>query len=185
LTAVDVRHRDVLDAVDLTDVVNANDVLVGDLPREQQLALEAPLDVGGDGLVGHRFRTNHLDGDGDAELGIPGLIHRSHAACSEQADDVIARTEWLPGLERQAAIVQRSAPFEPGGGRRRNRRHRYAADNGRRSIGVRPQRARVECNRRREISEGCSANRAMACAGRGGRPALRAIHVRMGSARRS
>ena len=45
--AVDVRHRDVLDAVDLAEVVNADDVLVRDLAREQQLALEAPLDLGG------------------------------------------------------------------------------------------------------------------------------------------
>ena len=42
--ALDVRHRDVLDAVDLAEVVNADDVLVRDLAREQQLALEAPLD---------------------------------------------------------------------------------------------------------------------------------------------
>ena len=43
---VDVRHRDVLDAVDLAEVVNADDVLVRDLAGEQQLALEAPLDFG-------------------------------------------------------------------------------------------------------------------------------------------
>ena len=44
--AVDVRHRDVLDAVDLAEIVNADDVLVRDLARQQQLALEAPLDFG-------------------------------------------------------------------------------------------------------------------------------------------
>ena len=44
--ALDERHRDVLDAVDLAEVVNADDVLVGDLTGEQQLALEAPLDFG-------------------------------------------------------------------------------------------------------------------------------------------
>ena len=36
--ALDVRHRDVLDAVDLAEVVDADDVLVGDLARENQLA---------------------------------------------------------------------------------------------------------------------------------------------------
>ena len=40
-----VRHRDVLDAVDFAEVVNADDVLVRDLPREQQLLLEAALDA--------------------------------------------------------------------------------------------------------------------------------------------
>ena len=45
VAALDVRHRDVLDAVDLAEVVNADDVLVRDLTREEQLLLEAPLDV--------------------------------------------------------------------------------------------------------------------------------------------
>ena len=47
--AVDVRHRDVLDAVDLAEVVNADDVLVRDLAGQQQFALEAALDFGSDG----------------------------------------------------------------------------------------------------------------------------------------
>ena len=42
---LDVRHRDVLDAVDLSEVVNADDVLVRDLTRQEQFLLEAPLDV--------------------------------------------------------------------------------------------------------------------------------------------
>ena len=33
--ALDIRHRDVLDAVDLTDVVDSNDVLVGHPAREE------------------------------------------------------------------------------------------------------------------------------------------------------
>ncbi len=41
--ALEVRHRDVLDAVDLAEIVNAHDVLVRDLPREHQLLLEAAL----------------------------------------------------------------------------------------------------------------------------------------------
>ena len=42
---VDVRHRDVLDALDLADVVDPDDVLVGDLTGEQQLPLEPALEV--------------------------------------------------------------------------------------------------------------------------------------------
>ena len=61
--ALDVRHRDVLDAADLTEIVNADDVPVRDLPREQQLALETPLDFGRRLRIGHHFGANHLDGD--------------------------------------------------------------------------------------------------------------------------
>ena len=39
--AFDERHRQVLDAVDLAEVVNADDVLVRDLARQHELALEA------------------------------------------------------------------------------------------------------------------------------------------------
>ena len=43
--AVHERHRDVLDAVDLAEVVNADDVGVRDLPREHELALEPALEL--------------------------------------------------------------------------------------------------------------------------------------------
>ncbi len=42
--AVDVRHRDVLDAVDLAEIVNPDDVAMRHRAGEQQLALEATLD---------------------------------------------------------------------------------------------------------------------------------------------
>ncbi len=45
LDPVDVGHRDELDAADLPHVVDAHDVRVGDLPGEQELALEALLEV--------------------------------------------------------------------------------------------------------------------------------------------
>ena len=45
VVALNERHRDVLDAVDLAEIVNADDVLVGDLPRQQQFLLEPLLDV--------------------------------------------------------------------------------------------------------------------------------------------
>src|SRR5262249_39147623 len=41
IITLDVRHRDVLDAADLSEIVNTDDVLVRDLAGEQQLALEA------------------------------------------------------------------------------------------------------------------------------------------------
>ena len=93
--ALDVRHRDVLDAVDLAEVVNADDVLVRDLAREQQLALEAALDFRRGRRIRHHLRTDDLDRDGDAEFGVPRLVDRTHAADAEQSDDVIAGPERL------------------------------------------------------------------------------------------
>ena len=101
--ALDVRHRDVLDAVDLAEVVNADDVLVGDLTRQQQLALEAPLDLGGRRRIRHHLRTDDFDRDGDAQLGVPRLVHGAHPADAEQADDVIAGAERL--ADRQRALL--------------------------------------------------------------------------------
>ena len=49
--ALDERHRQVLDAVDLAEVVDADDVLVGDLAGQHQLALEALLELLCDGGV--------------------------------------------------------------------------------------------------------------------------------------
>ncbi len=90
VSARDVRHRDVLDAVDLAQVVDAHDILVRDLAREQELTLEAPFDF----LLGQRipngFRPNHLQGDDDFELLVPRLIHGAHSADAEQPDDRVA-----------------------------------------------------------------------------------------------
>ena len=98
--AIDVRHRDVLDAVDLAEVVNADDVLVRHLTREQQLALEAPLDFRSRRRIRHHLRTDHFDRDGNAQLRVPGLVHRAHAADAEQTNDVIAGAERLADHQR-------------------------------------------------------------------------------------
>ena len=101
--AVQERHRDVLDAVDLAEIVNPDDVLVGDLPGEQQLALESAFDFLRRLRVGREnLRSNHLDGHRDAQLRIPGLIHGPHAAHAELPDDVVAAPERLSHLERSA-----------------------------------------------------------------------------------
>ena len=86
--ALDVRHRDVLDAVDLAEVVNADDVLVRDLPREQQLLLEAALDLVRRVAVLRDLRADDLQRDGDVEFGVPRLIDGAHAADAEQSKDV-------------------------------------------------------------------------------------------------
>ena len=68
IRAFDVRHRDVLDAVDLAEVVDADDVLVGDLAGEQELLLEATLDVMRSVGIVRRFGPNDFQCDGDVEL---------------------------------------------------------------------------------------------------------------------
>jgi len=105
--AFDKRHRQVLDAVDLAEVVNADDVLVRDLAGQHQLALEARLELLRRGRVRLRRRADHLDRHGDAELVIEGLIHGAHAARAEQLQDRVARRDLLPGLERAIAGAQR------------------------------------------------------------------------------
>ena len=97
---LDVRHRDVLDAVDLTQIVNPNDVLVCNLPGQQQLALEPPLDIEAGRSDRTELRPNHFERNSDAELVVPGLVHGAHAADAERPDDVVSSAECLAGRER-------------------------------------------------------------------------------------
>ena len=129
LLALDERHGDELDAVDLAELVNADDVLVRDLARQQELLLEAALEHRGRrGVRGH-FRPDHLERDDDAELGVPRLVDGPHAADAEQADDVIAGAEWLPGSQRAGWPVGPVAGAAAcrAGSRRDRRRHRAPA----------------------------------------------------------
>ena len=98
LGPVDVRHRDVLDAVDLAHVVDAHDVRVSHLPGEQELALEALLEIARGLRVLGDLGAHDLDRDPDPELLVPGAVHGAHPAEPEQLDDVIA-PELLPDLQ--------------------------------------------------------------------------------------
>ena len=53
------------------------------------------------------LRPDDLQRDGDAELVIPRLVDRAHAADAEQPDDVVAGTERLAGGERATAPARR------------------------------------------------------------------------------
>ena len=66
IVPLDVWHRDVLDAVNLAEVVDADDVLVRDLARQQQLALEAALQVTRGLWIGSDLRPHDLERDRDA-----------------------------------------------------------------------------------------------------------------------
>ena len=76
IDALDERHRDELDVADLPEVVDADHVLVGDLTRDREFALESRVGVG----VGGELRSYHFQGDRLAELLIPRLVHMAHAA---------------------------------------------------------------------------------------------------------
>ena len=118
-----VRHRDVRDAVDLAEIVDANHVLVRDLAREEKLALEAALEgLGGLGVVGV-WRPDDLHGDRDLEHLVPGLIDRAHPAGAEQPDDVIAGAEIVADDERTGACESHRAACA--GGRIRRGGPRY------------------------------------------------------------
>ena len=68
VVALDERHRDVLDALDLAEVVDAHDVLVRDLPRQQQFLLESPLDVARGRRIPGDFRPDRPSRHHHAEL---------------------------------------------------------------------------------------------------------------------
>ena len=65
------------------------------LPGEQQLLLEPALEHPRRGRVGRHFGPHRLERHRDAEFGVPGLVHRAHAAGAEQLDDVVALAEVL------------------------------------------------------------------------------------------
>ena len=117
---VDVRHRDVLGAVDLAEVVDAHDVLVRHLARQQQLALEPVLE-----FRRHRRSVpgpDDLDGHGDAELGVPRLVDRAHAADAELPHDPVAGAERMAGDQQTFA-----AALYPRGGRHRGHPQRASS----------------------------------------------------------
>ena len=100
LGPLDVLHGDVFDPVDFAEIVDAHDVLVRDLARQNQLALETRLDGSGSRRIGHHFRTDDLERHDFAELGVVRLVDGSHTTDAKQPDDVIAGSERLPRCQR-------------------------------------------------------------------------------------
>jgi hypothetical protein len=115
IRALDVRHRDVLDAVEFSEIVDAHDVLVGDLPCEQQLLFETPLDVLCRRGVARHLGSNHFERHRHAELVVPGLVHRAHAANAELPQDAVPRPERLTVLEWPTHSFLRRADRTRGG----------------------------------------------------------------------
>lgn len=104
--AVDELHRDEQRAVVDADVVDLDDVRVGEASQRLRLA-ERPL-ARFVGAVGQR-PAYHLDGDVAVELRIAGAKDLAHAACAEPGDDPVAphRLGRRVRCPRQATGVRR------------------------------------------------------------------------------
>ena len=93
--ALDEVHGDVLDLVDLSQIVDPDDVLVGNGPAQQRFLPELIDHVGPRGKIG----ADHLEDDRDAEFVIFGLVDPAHPALADFFDDRIAVAELLPGIK--------------------------------------------------------------------------------------
>ena len=86
---VHVLHRQIQDAVGFTDVVDAADVRVRDLPRRAHLVVKL--------RETHRIVTKvlgqELQRDRLPEAHVIGAIDLAHPAAPEKADDAVARIE--------------------------------------------------------------------------------------------
>ncbi len=105
------RHRDVLDAVDFPEIEDADNVLVGDLTREQQFLLEPSFDLARCHWILRDLRPDHFHGNRYAQLRVPRLIDRTHATNTQELDDVVARTKLLTFFEW--AALGRGKPDMP------------------------------------------------------------------------
>ena len=83
---LDVLHGDELDAVGLSQIENTDDVLVSDLPREDQFLFETFQDFR---IRGH-IAANYFEGHLALQLAIAGVIDRAHAALAEHANNLVA-----------------------------------------------------------------------------------------------
>ena len=99
IRSLDILHGEVERVVDLTEVVNTDDVWVRDLARELELALESRFEIAPLQCRRAGIDADQLQRDRGAERAIPGVIDLAHAAGSEQPDDRVPAAEFLPGLK--------------------------------------------------------------------------------------
>ena len=90
ILALDEGHGDVLHAAEIAQVVDAQNVLVGDAAGQQQLLLEAL-----HGLRAGQLRAHQLERHGAVEFQVERLVDRPHAALAQQPFDAIAVGEHL------------------------------------------------------------------------------------------
>ena len=96
IVPLEVRHRDVLDAVHLSHVVDADDVPVRDFPGEQQFLFEPPLEGACRLRIGGNLRAHRLERDCDPQILVERFVDRPHAAGTEKPQDAVPASEELP-----------------------------------------------------------------------------------------
>src|SRR4029079_1175394 len=99
ILAVDILHGQEAAAVGVAQVVEAADVLVGDLAGDAQLVVELGEARGvGGGPLGQELERNRL-----VEGEVVGAVDLAHAAAAEQRDQAIARRDHRPGRKPRRA----------------------------------------------------------------------------------
>ena len=101
--AVDVGHRDVGDPVALAEIVDAKDVLVGDLAGEQDFSSESFADLG----LLEQFRPDDLQRHVALQSQVAGPVDDPHPALAQYRGDLEAVAEHGPGLHLEARSWRR------------------------------------------------------------------------------
>ena len=97
--ALEMRHDQVVRAIDAANVVDAADVRMVQRGDRTRLALEASPRIG----VAGDFTRKNFDGNRAIETSIVGFVDLTHAAGAQRADDFI-RTEPDSGVEGHACL---------------------------------------------------------------------------------
>jgi hypothetical protein len=93
--AFDEGHGNETQARDISHVVNAQNIFVGNLAGENQFLFEAFERVGfADSAI-----ADHFNGYGAVEVFVIGLIYAAHAALAEERFDAVPRTEIAAGSD--------------------------------------------------------------------------------------
>jgi len=86
-SAVDVLHRDEVDAVHVVDIVYGDDVRVVERRGGSRFVHEAPPALG----IGNGVRRQHLDCNDAVQMRVAGLVHDAHAALAQFFEHGIMR----------------------------------------------------------------------------------------------
>ena len=90
------HHGDELDATDIAQIVNPQNVAMRDAAGQLQFLLKPQHRVG----IAGQLTAHQLERNGAIEFVVPGLINLSHAAFADQRFDGVARPERGAGAHR-------------------------------------------------------------------------------------
>ncbi len=99
---LDILHGDELHAFSLTQVVDPDHVLVGDLSSQQQFLLETV----DDGLTPGQLRPDYFQRHHPIQFAVSGLVHRAHAAFAQNLQDFVALAEYRARLKHRRAVLR-------------------------------------------------------------------------------